>query len=76
MKDMDLEMLKPTMDDSNDYDEYEEEVIDRDEEYEVDDDEEEYDDEEYDDEEYDEEEYMDDDDFEFEFLNMDKKDKY
>lgn len=58
MKETDLEMQKLTMDDS-DYDEYEEEVIDRDEEYEVDDDEEEYDDEEYDDEDYDDEEYDD-----------------
>ncbi len=57
MKETDLEMQKLTMDDS-DYDEYEEEVIDRDEEYEVDDDEE-YDDEEYDDEEYDDEDYDD-----------------
>jgi len=41
-------------------------------------DDDEYDDEEYDDEEYgdDDEDYMDDDDFEFEFLNMDDKDEY
>ena len=58
MKELDLEMQRLSMADSDDYDEYEEEVIDRDEEYDVDDDEEEYDDEEYDDD-YDEEEYDD-----------------
>ena len=58
MKELDLEMQRLSMADSDEYDEYEEEVIDRDEEYDVDDDEEEYDDEEYDDD-YDEEEYDD-----------------
>ena len=41
MKELDLEMQRLSMADSDDYDEYEEEVIDRDEEYDVDDDEEE-----------------------------------
>lgn len=62
MKNLFDEMSKLSMADDDDYDEYEEEVIERDEEYD-DEDEEEYDDEEYDeDEDYDDDEEYDDED--------------